>query len=273
MKIREIKLIQKYLREENLYTSNIDGQRKRLTNRAIYLALELREASIQENWKEWSDKRKAIAYLQLICQENSIDSGIIDGFYGEQTRVATLQILQFDRDGFLERGFEDISRVIVNPHNFPNESFETLSNYYGKPCEVKLVQVRCPWKLRLDWDLSTQTNIISIHEKLADSLVTVLENVYDIYTIDGIKKLGLDRYGGSFNCRKKRGSSSSWSTHSWGISVDWFPSKNTLSANSSEASLAKIELDPWWNEWEKEGWLSLGRQENRDWMHVQAAKR
>jgi hypothetical protein len=97
--------------------------------------------------------------------------------------------------------------------------------------------------------------------------------VFGLYGDEGIKKHGLDRYGGSFNCRKKRGSSTAWSTHGWGISIDWFPSKNKLKWDSDKASLAHPDLDPWWEAWEKEGWLSLGRSENRDWMHVQAAKR
>ena len=32
------------------------------------------------------------------------------------------------------------------------------------------------------------------------------------------------------------------------------------------------EYDAWWRCWESEGWVSLGRLRNFDWMHIQAAK-
>ncbi len=35
---------------------------------------------------------------------------------------------------------------------------------------------------------------------------------------------------------------------------------------------AKAEYDAWWELWEKEGWINLGRTRNYDWMHVQATR-
>jgi len=52
---------------------------------------------------------------------------------------------------------------------------------------------------------------------LGDSLAGILRNTYGI---NGIKQFELDRYGGSMNCRNKRGSVSAWSTHAWGITID-----------------------------------------------------
>jgi len=60
--------------------------------------------------------------------------------------------------------------------------------------------------------------------------------------------------------------------HSWGIAVDYDPVKNKLKWGRDKASLPKGEYDMWWKFWEEEGWVSLGRQRNFDWMHVQAAK-
>jgi len=273
MKISELKRIQKALADEALYHGTIDGKRGDKTDRALAGALAKRSDLLPEGWQGWSGSRKAVAYLQLLCLEKNIDAGLVDGFYGPQTQSASEGLRELEENGVLTRGFDDIVVTDANPHGFPMEGFEQLNAYYGEACNVNLVQVECPWRLRLDWDLGTTTRVISIHEKLGESLASVLSKVYDTYGINGIKAFGLDRYGGSYNCRKKRGSVSAWSTHSWGIAIDWFPSRNGLRSDNINASLAHPDLDPWGRIWEEEGWLSLGRKENRDWMHIQAAKR
>jgi hypothetical protein len=274
MKVSDIKIIQTYLKEEGLYPARIDGKRGPITDGAVKTALTNRADTLPLVWLEWPAKRKAVAYLQLLCHEHQIDAGPIDGFYGPQTLNAADQLKLLTKTGELPRGFGDIIPIRENPHNFPLETYENLLQYYGEPCiEEHFVRVTCPWTLRLDWNLNSTTSSIRIHEKLADSLGTVLEKVHDHYGIEGIKHLGLDRYGGSFVCRNKRGSLSAKSTHAWGIAIDWFPSRNQLRWDSQNASLAHPDLDTWWEFWEKEGWLSLGRSEDRDWMHVQAAKR
>ena len=97
----------------------------------------------------------------------------------------------------------------------------------------------------------------------------VLERVQDHYG-DQISELGLDMWGGCYNKRKMRGGSR-WSTHSWGIAIDWDPSRNQLKWKANQANFAKPEYDIWWKLWEDEGFTSLGRAKNYDYMHVQAA--
>ena len=273
MKQSDIKIIQKYLGRDNLYSGKIDGKRGAKTDKAIATALTGRATQLPDNWKAWPEKRKAVAYLQLLCHDNDIDSGKIDGYYGPQTESAAEQLRILTSTGSLPRGFGDIVPIRTNPLDFPVERYEALNKYYGKPCKSKLVKVPCPWTLRLDWNLAATTKTISIHEKLSDSLADILNEIFQVYGIEGIKKHGLDRYGGSMNCRKKRGSTSAWSTHAWAIAIDWYPSRNKLKWNSRQASLAHPDLDQWWEIWEQHGWTSLGRTEDRDWMHVQAAKR
>lgn len=273
MKKSEVKLIQNFLKEKGKYKGEMDGIRRDKTNIAIHSYLLDKSSDIEEAWRHWSSARKAIACLQLLCVENDVEVGKVDGLYGPQTEAASDQLRQLKTEGEIPRGFGDIIPICENPHSFPLENEHSLTRYYGSPCEIELAKVRCPWELRLDWDLSKTTRYISINAKLSDSLSGILERVYDHYRDDGINLVGLDRYGGSNNCRKKRGSRFSWSTHAWGISIDWYPSKNKLKWRSDRASLAHTDLDYWWETWEREGWLSLGRSEDRDWMHVQAAKR
>ena len=273
MKQSEIRLIQQNLTDNDFYTGAIDGKRGPKTNKAIESALARQSSKLPEHWQNWSDKRQAIAFAQLLCHEKGIDAGQVDGFNGPTTENALHQLAALLTSGSIPRGFGDINPVRINPHNYPLETENSLNQFYGKPCEIQLVRVHCPWKLRLDWDLRTTTSTITIHKKLSESLANILQQTFDIYGVNGIKQFGLDRYGGSMNCRKKRGSVSSWSTHAWGISIDWFPSKNKLRWDSQRASLAHPDLDAWWALWEQEGWLSLGRTEDRDWMHIQAAKR
>ena len=62
------------------------------------------------------------------------------------------------------------------------------------------------------------------------------------------------------------------STHAWGIAIDWDPERNQLKWGRDRAAFADAAYEPWWQAWESEGWVSLGRERNFDWMHVQAAR-
>jgi hypothetical protein len=110
-----------------------------------------------------------------------------------------------------------------------------------------------------------------VHEKVHDSIARVLSRVLDFYGPVAIAEYRLDIFGGSLNVRKKRGSNA-WSMHSWGIAVDYDPLNNQLKWGRDKATFAKPVYETWFKLWEEEGWLSLGRARNYDWMHLQAAR-
>ena len=99
----------------------------------------------------------------------------------------------------------------------------------------------------------------------------MLTQVRDRYGEERIRELRLDRWGGCLNVRPKR-VGTEWSTHSWGIAIDFDPDQNQLRWGRDRAVFAQPEYEPWWEVWEKEGWVSLGRSSNFDWMHIQAAR-
>ena len=273
----DIKLIQKELKEAGLYDGAIDGKRETGMDAGIHKALTTRTNKLPNDWETWNSKRKMVALIQLVSHENEIDAGVVDGFFGPTTENAADLLRVLIRDGALPRPFSDIKPIHANPHGFPFQSEAEITAFYG-PHGIRgqrrppLVKVPCPWTLTLDWEPFSKRGHIFIHEKLADSLAGILQTAFNHYGQEGIKKHGLDRFGGDYNPRKIRGGNT-WSTHAWGISIDWFPSRNKLKWRSFSASLAHPDLDFWWELWEKEGWVSLGRTEDRDWMHVQAAKR
>ena len=83
--------------------------------------------------------------------------------------------------------------------------------------------------------------------------------------------MGLDLWGGCHNIRPIRGGTRR-SAHSWGIAIDFDSDRNQLHWGRDKATFAKPEYDYWWKYWEEEGWVSLGRIRNFDWMHLQAAR-
>lgn len=270
MQRSDIRLLQGQLQNAGLFQGEINGQAGPDTEAAVEKALARRTAGLPPDWRGWTGRRKMVALVQLACHEREIDAGQVDGLYGPTTEEAADRLRVFVQTGVLPRSFVDLRPIEANPHAFPRQ--REMEAFYGRPCEVETVGVTCPWTLVLDWAPSTRTRTITIQKKLASSLTGILEGAFDHYGLDGIRQLGLDRYGGSYNCRPMRGATS-WSTHAWAAAIDWFPSRNKLRWRSHQASLAHPDLDPWWELWEKEGWTSLGRTEDRDWMHVQAARR
>lgn len=128
-----------------------------------------------------------------------------------------------------------------------------------------------PFPMRLAWDKRVTVKGISVHEKVHDSAGRAFAVIAQKYNEKARKELGLDLFGGSLNVRKMRGGSS-YSMHSWGIAIDFDPERNQLKWDRKTARLAKPDAEEFWKAWEAEGWISLGRQRNFDWMHIQAAR-
>ena len=125
--------------------------------------------------------------------------------------------------------------------------------------------------MKIAWNKTQKIKRFSCHERVADSVGRILKRTHEHYGDKKISELGLDLFGGCLNVRKMRGGSK-WSTHAWGIAIDWDPERNQLRWNDEKANFARPIYEEWWRIWEDEGWVSLGRQRNFDWMHIQAAK-
>jgi hypothetical protein len=144
-----------------------------------------------------------------------------------------------------------------------------VRKFYG-PVGQNQVLVTPPYPFVL-YDSTKPVKKISLHKLVAPSALRVLERVREEYGLEQIKALHLDRYFGSLNVRRMRGGSS-YSMHSWGIAIDFDANRNPLKWGRDKAAFAKPEYVKWWKAWEDEGWVSLGRTSNYDWMHVQAAR-
>ena len=277
MIVAAVRLIQTRLKELGHYTGEIDGDRGPKTNAAVRAALTARDADMPSGWRGWSEKRRAVGFLQLWCHDRGIDAGTIDGWWGPQTDFAYEALGETLETQQPPPNWRDDESLDVNPNGWPRQSPQSDVEAVFGPHGVKdgftppLRRVECPWKLKIAWNLNQTTRKISIHEKCADSLGRILANVHEHYGDAEIERLRLNLYGGSYNARKMRGGDK-WSMHSWGIAIDWDPSHNKLAWGRDQASLDDPDYLDWWRFWEEEGWLSLGRAKNFDWMHVQAAR-
>ncbi|SMG63615.1 conserved hypothetical protein [methanotrophic bacterial endosymbiont of Bathymodiolus sp.] len=144
MKQSEIRLIQQNLLDNGLFAGAIDGKRESKISKAIESALPRQSSKLPDGWQNWSDKRQAIAFAQLLCHENHIDAGQVDGFYGPTTENALNQLAGLLNSGVIPRGFGDINPLRLNQHNYPLETEYSLNEFYGNPCEITLAKVHCP---------------------------------------------------------------------------------------------------------------------------------
>ena len=144
-----------------------------------------------------------------------------------------------------------------------------MVNFYG-PVGENQTRLDLPYPLRLAWSPATQLNRITCHQKVAKSLYTIFEKTKAAYGEKDISLLKLDLFGGCLNVRRMRGGKA-WSIHSWGAAVDLDPDNNQLRWGKDRATFGKKEYEEFWKIVESEGWTSLGRTRNYDWMHFQAA--
>jgi hypothetical protein len=155
-------------------------------------------------------------------------------------------------------------------NKWPKQNYDSMVNFYGEVGENQSSLV-LPYSLVLAWDTNVTVKKLTCNKKVQQSIYTIFENTLKTYGIKDIKKLKLDVFGGCLNVRKMRGSTTSWSIHSWGAAIDLDPNRNQLKWGKDKAVFAKKEYEPFWKIVETEGWVSLGRARNYDWMHFQAA--
>lgn len=268
MKPKMIRLAQRYLNEAGYKAGKEDGRFGKQTEAAVDRGLTAVGDKAPEGWQGWPKTRKLIAGIQIVAHNNGIDAGVVDGFWGPVTEHAYTALLHHLKYEELPRPWRDLEPSTANPNRWPAE--KDVPAFYGRVA-TNLTTIDLPYTHRLAWDLRLTTNRMTCHKKVAESIQRVLEGVLDHYGEEGIRELRLDHYGGTFNKRKKRGGTS-WSMHSWGIAIDYDPSHNALHWGRDRATFALPAYDRWWELWEAEGWLSLGRARNFDWMHVQAAR-
>ena len=275
----DIRSLQRVLKEKNLLTEEPSGDVTDGTVLAVDQYLSDNAGVLTLNFAQLSVKRRVVAALQIACSERGFDPGPFDGYYGPLTQHAATLLFR-DLNGIIITDFDDIEPIDINPNDFPKETTAAISAHYGtlaSNCQdggIELTRVDCPWRMKLDWDMSLTRSNFNVHVLVADSLSRVVNKIFDHYGLEEIQRLGLHRFSGDYNPRRKRGGSRC-STHAWGIAIDFYGSKNELrrsTADTPPPTLAHPDLNFWWQAWEEEGWYSLGRMGDFDWMHVQAAK-
>lgn len=248
----------------------VNGKFDPTTRAQVLIKLQAIQPVTASDWHAWPAERQAVLCLQVLAQKTGIACGDLDGLWGPQTSYASEQL------GFLQANSElplpwRAEPVAANPNGWPLERQDALNAFYGPPGETQLVLLDLPYPLRLSWDMGTVVQRTRCNAKVKDSLQRVLTAVLAHYGADALRTLRLDVFGGGYALRDKRGGNTT-STHSWGIAFDFDPDHNQLKWDKTRASFAQPKYDAWWRCWESEGWVSLGRTRNYDWMHVQAAR-
>jgi len=149
-----------------------------------------------------------------------------------------------------------------------------LTKKYGVPNKTGagyLVTMKLPYPMFLNWETKTYVKSFQVHKLVHDSLKAIFTEILAVYGLAEIKRLQLDDYGGCFNYRLMRGSNKTPSVHSWGCAIDIDPDRNLLHENHRTARFARPEYKAFIDIFYKHGWESLGREEDRDWMHFQIA--
>jgi hypothetical protein len=226
----------------------------------------LKKGSFGEEVKQW----------QLFLQSAGYKIPYIDGAFGPETERETLKFQLksgLKADGVVgPKTWKFVTNVSKNTplsQKWPKQNYNNMVDFYG-PVGENQVKLDLPYKLRLAWEPSTTLSRITCHQKVAKSLGIIFDNTLKTYGEKDIQKLKLDIFGGCLNVRKMRGGSS-WSIHSWGAAIDLDPDNNQLKWSSPKATFSKKEYESFWKIVEAEGWTSLGRRRNYDWMHFQAA--
>lgn len=257
------KSLQRFLQSKGLYSGVIDGVWGKGSDAAARALLGPVAAS-------WAPERRIVAVAQTMFEQLGFYTAAIDGLAGPASQAAREKWQ--DHITFV-RPSPDPSAGVTRAPQWPLQ--RDCPAFYGRPGEPatgwKIVRLETPYPLYLDWSLTTKVTSIQIHEKCRDSAERAMKVILAHYGLDRIHELGIDQFGGSVAVRKMR-NGSSWSMHAYGCALDFDADRNQLRETHSSARFARPEYAAFLDAWEAEGWISLGRARDFDWMHVQAAR-
>lgn len=146
---------------------------------------------------------------------------------------------------------------------------EVFANYGTPGNNVNFTQIICPFPLIISWDKTVRVQKLTCHKKIAAPLTNVLNDLLAHYGKDKLHSLGIDLYGGLYNFRKMRGSTTRWSRHAWAIAIDLDPERNQLRESRETARFARPEYKPMIEIFYKHGFVGYGPEKDYDWMHFE----
>jgi hypothetical protein len=142
---------------------------------------------------------------------------------------------------------------------------------FGEPNETGegyLEKIILPYPMRIAWDTDLVVKTMRCHMLVKSNFIGVFNDILAAYGPEMIKSLGIDLLGGCFNYRKKR-NGAAMSMHSWGIAIDLDPSRNLLKESHRTARFARPEYKKMIDAFYDNGFISLGREFDYDWMHFE----
>jgi hypothetical protein len=134
-------------------------------------------------------------------------------------------------DGWVSRAYlrELVEVPLVVRTKWPRvpNGRKEISALFGLPCSpaAERGRVDLPASLPLSWAPAQRVTRFSCHELL----VPVFTSVFTQLHARGFWNL-LEDFGGCYNCREVRGTTTKTSTHSWGIGIDVNAKQNPLGA-------------------------------------------
>lgn len=258
MNVFEIQIWLKELSGKNVVADGIYGPKTEATIKAV----------LEKNGvTKYADAKIAIEQL-ILRKIGGLAVGLIDGIAGPALAAARTHWARGPWRNAILRPQAADSRMPQALKRWP--TYDKLHEFYGEP-GTGLTLLNLPFPLRLAWDPTQQVTKVTCHKLVADSLLAVQRNLLEAYGFVQIQKLRIDMFGGCYAARPMRGSTK-LSTHAWGIAWDTDPVMNPLAWDRSKAKLAGPEYEKFWKAWTDEGWLSLGKARDFDWMHTQACQ-
>jgi peptidoglycan hydrolase-like protein with peptidoglycan-binding domain len=253
--------LQQELKDRGYYDGPISGIVGPLTRDAILRFVRSRADEVDPVViRSVSVQIRTNAAIQLIFKDLGFYNGTIDGRVGPETRFATEQWQNRQRQTHLP------ARPATVNNRWPTRNQREA--FYGQPGTGHTL-LNIPYPMRIAWDTKQTVNRVTVHSKCADSLDRILKEILQVYGYDEIRKLGIDLFGGIYNNRPVRGGSA-LSDHAYAAAIDLDPERNQLRWGADRAVFARPVYNKMFDAFEREGWVSLGRERNFDWMHISA---